>query len=190
MTEPLVVVSAGTYHLPFTRLIEWVERWTAAHPEARVVVQHGPTRPVAGAENHEILPYSALLELCRAADAVVLQGGAGGIMDLRALGRRPIVVPRVPVDDEVVDDHQLRFAEVADSLGLIHMALAEEELHAALDGVLGGTLPSAVSAEVEVPGIGTVAAMLASPPSALPRRERGRRLRRSVRGILADRRGR
>jgi UDP-N-acetylglucosamine transferase subunit ALG13 len=128
VSGPTVVVSAGTYHLPFNRLTEWMEPWTARHPDAHVVMQHGPGRPLPGAENHALLPYERLLELCAAADAVVLQGGAGGVMDMRTLHRIPIVVPRVPVDDEVVDDHQLVFTQLAAELGIITRVVTKEEL--------------------------------------------------------------
>lgn len=186
--RPTVFVSAGTYHLPFTRLIEWIERWAERHPEARVVVQHGPTRPVGGAENAAMLPYPELMAHCRTADVVVLQGGAGGIMDLRGIGRRPIVVPRIPVDDEVVDDHQLRFAERAEGFGLIHCALDEATLHRLIDETLAGRVETRVSSAVEVPGVARVAELLSAPPASVSGGERLRRLRRSVVGILRDRR--
>ena len=48
-------------------------------------------------QNHEVLSHKELLEHYRAADAIVLQGGAGGVMDARKVGRIPIVVPRIPV---------------------------------------------------------------------------------------------
>jgi len=186
----LVVVSVGTYHLPFVRLIEWMEAWARQNPEVRLVVQHGPTRPVDGAENHELMSHAALLDLCRVADAVVLQGGAGGIQDMRALGRMPIVVPRIPVDDEVVDDHQLRFAEEAERLGLIHRALDRQTLHRLLDDAVAGRLTMDVPADRELPGVGAVTRLLAEAPRSLSRGERARRLGRSLRGILADRRPR
>ena len=118
----MVIVSAGSYHLPFDRLGDWMEPWVGRHADVRVVVQHGPGLPLSGAENHDVLPYGDLLELCRAADAVVLQGGAGGVMDMRAIGRVPVVVPRVPVNDEVVDEHQLIFTDRAEQLGAVHRA--------------------------------------------------------------------
>ncbi|PJJ72443.1 UDP-N-acetylglucosamine transferase subunit ALG13 [Diaminobutyricimonas aerilata] len=183
MTAPLVVVSAGTYHLPFTRLIEWIEPWIARHPEVRTVVQHGPTRPAAGAENHVILPYPDLLDLCARADAVVLQGGAGGVMDLRALGRKPLVVPRVPGDGEVVDDHQLRFTRRVAELELIHPVLTAQTLEELLDAALAGDLDTRLSADVESPGVERFARVLAGTVPPLPASERWRRLWRSGREL-------
>lgn len=180
--HPSVVVSAGTYHLPFNRLTEWMEPWTQAHPEVHVVMQHGPGKPLGGAENHEVLPYAQLLTLCSDADAVVLQGGAGGVMDMRALRRIPIVVPRVPVDDEVVDDHQLIFTERAAELGIIRRVLTREQLWSAIDAELAGSRVSQ-AAPVPTPGVANLAAMLEELPTPLPLGERARRLARVVRGL-------
>jgi len=181
-----VVVSLGTYHLPFTRLVEWIEPWIAANPAARVLVQHGPTRAATGAENRRMVPYAELLDHFRRADAVVLQGGAGGIQDLRGLDRKPIVVPRVPGSGEVVDDHQLRFTQEAERLGLIHRALDAATLSALLDAAVAGRLETRLPATLELPGADAVAGLLSEPPPPLPRSERLRRLGRSARGILGD----
>ncbi|UYO96655.1 hypothetical protein OED01_13765 [Microbacterium sp. M28] len=162
MSSPLVVVSAGTYHLPFDRLSQWMQTWLTDRSGVRVVMQHGPSIAVAGAENVEILPYGELLDLCRDADAVVLQGGAGGVMDMRALGIVPIVVPRVPGDGEVVDDHQLVFTAEMSELGLIRRALTSDELGALLDQALRGDSP--VPREIATPGARVVRGLLDQEP--------------------------
>lgn len=183
----MVVVSAGTYHLPFDRLSDWMEPWVAAHPDVRVVVQHGPSRGVAGAENHDVLPYHDLLELCRAADAVVLQGGAGGVMDMRAIGRVPIVVPRVPVHDEVVDEHQLIFTDQAERLGVVRRATTREQLWGYLDEMLAGRLETHAPTPEPTPGIAVAVGMLAAVPPRLPSGVRRRRMMRAVGAILGRR---
>lgn len=170
-----VVVSAGTYHLPFDRLSAWMQPWSDRHPDVRLVVQHGPGIPVRGAENCEILPYEEFLSLCRTAEAIVLQGGAGGIMDMRMLGRVPIVVPRIPVNDEVVDDHQLLFTEEMAGLGLIHRVTTREDLWARLDEAVAGTLTTRVDQAKATPGADGVAGLLTQPPLKLQARVRFRR---------------
>jgi UDP-N-acetylglucosamine transferase subunit ALG13 len=46
---PRVLVTVGTDHHRFDRLIGWVDRWAAAHPDAQVLVQHGTaTAPAHG----------------------------------------------------------------------------------------------------------------------------------------------
>ena len=184
MSEQTVVVSAGSYHLPFERLRDWMEPWVAEHPSVHVLMQHGPSRPLPGAENHAVLPYAELLDRCRVADAVVLQGGAGGVMDMRAIGRIPIVVPRVPVDDEVVDEHQLIFTERAEQLGAVLRATTRDELWAYLDGVLSGRVESRTPRREPTPGVAAAAHVLESVPPSLPTKVRMRRIGRTVRGIL------
>ena len=140
MTEPLsVVASVGTYHHPFDRFVDWLEPW-ADEQEAVVVFQHGSTRPLGRADNRTMMAPDELLEHYRRADVVVLQGGAGGVMDARRAGRIPIVVPRVPVDDEVVDDHQVVLSRRLAEMGLVHVAESRERLHRLLDEVAAGTL--------------------------------------------------
>ena len=184
MTAPTIVVSMGTYFHPFDRLLEWIEPWAEAHPHVLFVVQHGPGRPLAGAVNHEFVAYDYLLELFTDADVVVLQGGAGGVMDARELGRIPIVVPRRPVDDEVVDDHQLIFTGKAAELGLVHCADSRDELWALLDGALDGTVSTRHDDHEHTPGSATLAALLADSPESLPPAARRRRLARSLRLLI------
>jgi UDP-N-acetylglucosamine transferase subunit ALG13 len=185
VTDATVVVSAGTYHLPFNRLVDWMEPWVAAHPAVRVIMQHGPSRPLAGAENHEILAYPELLALCAHADAIVLQGGAGGVMDMRTLARIPIVVPREPVNNEVVDAHQLVFTTRAAELGVILRVTSREALWDHLDAVLAGTLDTQAGHSEPTPGVANFPGTLVRPPAALPVGIRFRRLRRSFLGLVS-----
>ena len=135
MTAPLTgVVTVGTDHHRFDRLMDWLEHWNADHPGAvRWTVQHGSSRPLDGTENVGLLPRDGLLELLRGADLVLTQGGPGGIMDSRACGTVPIVVPRLARLDEVVDDHQVAFVRQLARDGLVVVAESEPDLHAALD---------------------------------------------------------
>jgi len=179
-----VVVSTGTYHLPFNRLVDWMEPWVGANPAVHVIMQHGPSRELPGAENVAILPYARLLELCATADAVVLQGGAGGVMDMRQLRRIPIVVPRVPVNDEVVDNHQLIFTEQVAHLNAIRRAVSKEELWSYLDASMAGNLQSHADMPVVTPGVSNITQTLSALPPALPRAVQLRRLCDSLSGVL------
>lgn len=184
MTGKTVVVSAGTYHLPFNRLTQWMEPWVKANPEVQVIMQHGPSAPLRGAENHASLPYDELLDLCAAADAIVLQGGAGGVMDMRQLQRIPIVVPRVPVDDEVVDNHQLLFTQRIAELEIIYRVTTREQLWQALDATMAGELQTHARQAEPTPGVSNVAAALAGIPAPLRLSARIRRAGRSFATIV------
>ena len=172
----LVVVSAGTYHLPFDRLGRWVGVWLAEHPEVHLIMQHGTSAPVPGAENVDMLAPARLLELYDAADAVVLQGGAGGVMDARSRHRIPIVVPRIPGLGEVVDHHQLEFARQLASWGVVHLVESEMSLHAALDDAIWGTLATRPDRIDPTPGSRNVSQILAQLPERKSRRATSSRI--------------
>lgn len=133
-----VVVTVGTDHHPFDRLIAWVDAWAAAHPDVAVLIQRGTTAAPEHAESVEMLAYDDLVAAMAAADAVVAQGGPAAIMDARSVGHRPVVVPRRAGLGEHVDDHQITFigwmaerelvwsADTGDDLaGLLDRALAD-----------------------------------------------------------------
>jgi UDP-N-acetylglucosamine transferase subunit ALG13 len=133
-TTPLVLVTVGTDHHPFDRLIGWIDRW---HPPARVrvVVQYGTAVPPRDADGRAFLTPDDFAALVVAADAVVCSGGPGAIMEARAAGLRPIVVPRRSSLGEHVDDHQRAFADFMAARDLITLADDEPALRLALDAV-------------------------------------------------------
>lgn len=159
-----VVASVGTYHHPFDRFVQWLEPWAMSN-RATVVFQHGSTRPMRGSENHEVLSPKELLQHYRAADAIVLQGGAGGVMDARKAGRIPIVVPRIPVDQEIVDDHQVLLCRRLAEMGVVHVAESAADLARLLDGTRAGTVPSRVRSRHSSPGVREAVRLLASGPT-------------------------
>lgn len=131
---PTVLVTLGTDHHRFERLMDWVEAWLAQDsPPVRVVVQHGSSRLPAGAEGFSLCSRDELLAIIATASLVVTQGGPGGIMDSRDCGIIPIVVPRLAVYDEAVDDHQVAFTRHMARAGLVVAAFDQHELHSALN---------------------------------------------------------
>ncbi len=133
---PRVLVTVGTDHHRFDRLIGWIDHWAAAHPEASVLAQHGTATAPDHAEAVVMLGYDELVAAMRDADVVVAQGGPATIMDARSVGHRPIVVPRISRLDEVVDDHQVTFAAWMADREMVWQAQDEPELHAAIDAAL------------------------------------------------------
>lgn len=124
-TAPLVFASVGTDHHPFDRLVTWMEELVTVMPDLSVFVQHGRSRrPGRGVDSAPILPYPELQRLVATAAVVVTHGGPATIMDVRAAGRVPIVVPRRPDLGEHVDEHQVLFARRIAREG--HIRLAED----------------------------------------------------------------
>jgi UDP-N-acetylglucosamine transferase subunit ALG13 len=134
---PIVVVTVGTDHHRFDRLVEWVEDWFAGQAdEVRVVAQTGTARPSTAFPCEPLLAPADLEGIVAVATAVVSHGGPATIMGIRKLGLLPIVVPRDPARDEHVDDHQQRFGRWLAARGEIALATTEAELHGRLDAAL------------------------------------------------------
>ncbi|MEV0596378.1 glycosyltransferase [Nonomuraea cavernae] len=124
-----VFVSVGTDHHDFSRLVGWCDTWAAAHrDEARCVVQHGTSRPPRHAEGHAYLGHEEVDRLMAEAAVIVSHGGPTTIAEARRRGVKPIVVPRSPVLNEHVDDHQQLFCARLAASGLIAVAGSEAEL--------------------------------------------------------------
>ncbi len=156
-----IFISVGTDHHPFDRLVEWAERWSVAHPEDTVVVQHGTTRPPVGVEHAELFRRDDMRAQVERADAVVISCGPGGVMDVRATGRLPIVVARRADLGEHVDDHQRAFARHLAATAVARSVETEDELTAALEDVRAHPERWRVTPDAAAPaGIGRIGELI------------------------------
>ncbi len=133
-----MLATVGTDHHPFDRLVTWVDEWAARQDPQRVrcLVQSGTSTPARHAESFATLPYDDLAALLAQADVVVCHGGPGTIMECRAVGLRPVSVPRRAELGEHVDDHQVAFTRRVAPTGLVDLVESREALHACLDAAL------------------------------------------------------
>ena len=131
--KPSVLVTVGTDHHPFDRLVEWADAWADRHPDVEVFVQHGTARAPAVADGAPLVPPTELSRRLADATAVVIHGGLSSIMEARAAGFVPLVVARDPARGEHVDSHQQVFTAHQERLGRIRLLRSAEEFQAALD---------------------------------------------------------
>lgn len=133
-----IFVTIGTDHHQFTRLIDWLDEWLEKNPShaERTLVQHGQSRASHHARNQAFFDFDELQQTIARADAIIVHGGPGSIFEARAAGRLPIAVPRDSAHDEVVDDHQQRFARYLADDGLVTLCETKERFWAALDQVM------------------------------------------------------
>ncbi|MEV0004476.1 glycosyltransferase [Micromonospora sp. NPDC050980] len=132
-SAPFVLVVVGTDVHRFDRLVGWLERWHAARPEVRLVLQYGHSRPPALPEATAFLGHEELQRAMAEATLVVSHGGPATITEARRTGHLPIVVPRDPTHDEHVDNHQQLFSRRLGAAGMVRLCESEPELLAALD---------------------------------------------------------
>ena len=125
--RPIVIVSVGTDHHRFDRLVQWTEGYAAKRQDVAFVVQRGTSRTPKGVASQELIPHQAIQAMFRRAAVVVSHGGPSTVMDARAQGCLPIVVPRNPDFGEHVDGHQMRFADHLEANGIAKVARNEEE---------------------------------------------------------------
>ncbi len=185
---PLVVLTVGTDHHPFPRLIGWLDAWARDHPEVRCVIQHGMSPGPQYAEAVGTVAHATLIGLLGRASVIVSQAGPGSILDARRVGLVPIVVPRLSRLGEVVDDHQVVFADAMQRRGEVIVATSAAQVAAAVTRALAD--PSSVRRPPSAPTATRTAARveeaLLAVSSARPRwldlakvrdlaRQRGRR---------------
>ncbi len=153
--DPVVLVTVGTDHHPFPRLVGWVDEWLAGKGDERplCVIQHGTAPPPRRAEAAATLPYEELVEIASCAVAIVCQAGPASVALCHELGVMPIVVPRSRRHGEHVDDHQVAFARRLGERRRAVVAESGPELAAALDRALAGdgdALPEGASGAPDV----------------------------------------
>ncbi|MEU4441159.1 glycosyltransferase [Micromonospora chalcea] len=132
-SRPFVLVVVGTDVHRFDRLVGWLERWHAARPEVRLVLQYGHSRTPALPEATPFLGHEELQQAMAESTLVVSHGGPATITEARRTGHLPIVVPRDPAHDEHVDNHQQLFSRRLGAAGMVRLCESEAELVAALD---------------------------------------------------------
>jgi UDP-N-acetylglucosamine transferase subunit ALG13 len=157
-TRPLLFVTVGTDHHRFDRLIDSTAKWAARNSSVRVVVQHGSAHAIDDVECSAFLAPERFRELLATASAVVCPGGPGGIMETRAAGLRPIVMPRRAELGEHVDNHQLAFSRFLARHDLITLAEEAADLTVALDRLVESPDAYAIPTDqASPPGIDSVA---------------------------------
>jgi UDP-N-acetylglucosamine transferase subunit ALG13 len=127
---PRVVVTVGTDHHPFGRLIKWINDWLRQHPEhiPAFFVQSGAASVPPACAGSKFLDAGQLGVLLDAADIILCHGGPGSIADAWERGQVPIVVPRLRRFGEAVDDHQVDFCRKLAELGRVRLAEKPAEL--------------------------------------------------------------
>jgi len=173
MRSPTILVTVGSDHPPFDRLIGWMDDWLARSGiGVTCVMQFGTAQAPRSGEAHDYLPHDALQRLLVGADTVVTQGGPMGIVESRRCGTKPIAVPRRQDLGEVVDDHQRAFCRKLADAGELVLAETSTELWNALDLALANPDVYRIEADKEQERVLETATRFAVLAGSLPPRRR------------------
>jgi len=139
----VIFVTLGTHEQPFPRALSILRGAAIGGP---LLIQHGATHPEdvgAQATWRQWMAYEEIQEAISTASAVVSHAGLGTIMTALALGRCPVVIPRLRRFREHVDDHQLEIVRRLAAEGRIVAATTAAELR---DGLADSELSTGWSA--------------------------------------------
>jgi UDP-N-acetylglucosamine transferase subunit ALG13 len=126
----MIFVTVGTNEARFDRLLHAVAALPAGE---EIVVQYGASivRP-GNATLHDFMPFEQIVEHVRRARVVVTHAGVGSIIVSLSNGKKPVVVPRLKLFGEAVDDHQLFFGRRFAEAGLVTFVESPDDLRGAL----------------------------------------------------------
>lgn len=109
---PKVFVTLGTIRgYEFSRLVSAVDRCHLIDDSALVQLGHTSQVPQRAAHT-SMMTAAEFTAAATAADVVITHAGVGTVLALLDLGKFPIVVPRLAVHNEHVDDHQRQICEL------------------------------------------------------------------------------
>lgn len=125
MRKPLRIFVATGTGPPFPRLLDAV-RSLANEPNVELFVQRGSAGPsFSDLPGEDFISREAFARELHVADIVISHAGAGAIYEACVAGHVPILVPRLPALDEIVNDHQI---ELSTTLANAHKAILCDDL--------------------------------------------------------------
>ena len=119
----MIFVTVGTHEQPFTRLVEYMDKWAASHDE-EVVIQVGYSEYEPKHCTWQRFYHQYEMDKFNADGRIVVtHGGPSCYMEVIHLGKIPVVVPRRHEFGEHVDNHQLdisrRYSKLYNSILLV-----------------------------------------------------------------------
>lgn len=132
----------GMHTSGFDRLVKALDEYAGNRPEAEVVIQSGSGRYVPVHARAFGFKDSLKAEIEQA--DLVISHGSIGFFDALRLGKRLIVVPRLARFGEIIDDHQVGFAQACSISYGFPVVLEISELAATLDRIASEPAPSAI----------------------------------------------
>ncbi|GAB4369601.1 MAG: PssE/Cps14G family polysaccharide biosynthesis glycosyltransferase [Deltaproteobacteria bacterium] len=142
----MIFVAVGTTLQGFDRLMKAVEEMRkSGQLKGEVIVQHGHSSVVpAGCRSVPFVGREEFDRLIRDASLVITHAGAGAVGKCLLAGKKPVVVPRLKLYGEHVNDHQIELVRELDTRGRIYAVYDLDRLAEVVRTALeqGGNQPS------------------------------------------------
>lgn len=114
-------VTVGNRNESFHRLLSSVSQISSLLPQP-VIVQYGHTQfSDPNCKCIDFLDGDTFVSHIQAATLIISHGGAGSILTCFLQSKRPLIVPRLSSNDEIVDDQQLELCRHLVERGKIHL---------------------------------------------------------------------
>jgi UDP-N-acetylglucosamine transferase subunit ALG13 len=131
-------ITVGNGREPFERLLRAVVEVQDLLPRP-VSVQCGSTKFAYPTWN--VRPFLDMHEferLIQQSNLLIMHAGAGSVINAARTAKRPIVMPRRACYGEIVDDHQIEFAEALAGQGRVILAREPADLAPAIECAFAG----------------------------------------------------
>ena len=137
----MITVITGMDPFQFDRVVQAIDELAGAGKIGEeVFIQLGAGNYVPRHCTHEkFLSFAGISEKIRQSSVVITHAGAGSTLNCIHNGKHPVMIPRLAKFGEVVDDHQVPFAERLDRFGYATLVLDMKDLHAAIEKARGKT---------------------------------------------------
>jgi UDP-N-acetylglucosamine transferase subunit ALG13 len=120
-----VFFAFGTHEQEFPRMIQAIEIISLSM-DVNLVVQRGyselPTS-LNVKKSYKVMDHSSFVRAMIESDVVISQASPGNLFSALSAGRIPLLIPRLSIWNEHVDDHQLFFANHCQEQSLAHQCV-------------------------------------------------------------------
>ena len=141
----MIFVTVG-YQMAFDRLIEAVDEWAGAHPDAELFAQIGPSElEPANMPYTEFMEPSEFKERVEGCSVLVAHAGMGSILTALQYGKPILVMPRHAARNETRNDHQIATSKQLATRPGIEVAMDESEIAKKLDHLANLERPPKIS---------------------------------------------
>lgn len=141
----MIFVTVG-YQMSFDRLIEAVDQWAGAHPDAELFAQIGPSElEPANMPYTEFMEPSEFKERVETCSVLVAHAGMGSILTALQYGKPILVMPRHAARNETRNDHQIATSKQLATRPGIEVAMDESEIAKKLDHLANLERPPKIS---------------------------------------------